>query len=407
MRHVAILGLLIGMGGCAAGESAGGFAFSEDVEFLRKHTDVVILKGDAPQAQVAVAPGYQGRVMTSTLAGEGGKSFGWINRKFILAGQTGTEFDNFGGEDRFWLGPEAGQFGLYFKPGAEQVPENWFTPPAFNDFQFDEVTTSDRQVRLTKHGMTVGNALGTEFRVDVDRVISVLSAADVKKAIGLAVPEGVKHVAYQSRNANTNAPPDTWKRDTGLLSIWILGQYAPAPKGIAIVPYVAGDEGRRGPVVNGDYFDPVPPERLRVTPETILFKTDGRRRGKIGVGPRRCRSAIGSYDAGNNVLTVVQYTFTRQSSYVNSLWGVPQKDPYAGDVVNSYNDGPLEPGGPPLHGGFFELETSSHADELQVHQSIEHVHRTMHFQGPPEVLQTIAAKALDADLDEIRREFGL
>ena len=43
-------------------------------------------------------------------------------------------------------------------------------------------------------------------------------------------------------------------------------------------------------------------------------------------------------------------------SYVNGQWG-PQEDPFAGDVINSYNDGPVEDGS--IMGPFYEIETSS------------------------------------------------
>lgn len=49
-------------------------AFWEDVEFLRKRTDVVMLKND--EQHVAVVPQYQGHVMTSTTAVESGPSYG-------------------------------------------------------------------------------------------------------------------------------------------------------------------------------------------------------------------------------------------------------------------------------------------------------------------------------------------
>jgi hypothetical protein len=390
-----------------ADSGSGGFTFSADVDFLGNHTDVLVLSGDTPAARVAVAPKYQGRVMTSTLAGPSGTSFGWINRKFVTAGKTGTEFDNYGGEDRLWFGPEAGPFGLFFKPGDKQTPDVWFTPPAFNDFHFDAVNRQGNRVRMTKRGMTLSNVAGTSFTLDVEREITVLSGEELNAAIHMPVPDGVRYVAYQSRNVMRNAGPDTWRRDGGLPSIWILGQYAPAPKGVAIVPYVAGDESKLGPVANGNYFDPVPPDRLKVTPKTVLFKTDGQQRGKIGVGPKRCRSSVGSYDAGGDNLTVVQLSFTHQRWYVSSLWETPQKAPFGGDVINCYNDGPLRPGEPPLHGGFYELETSSHADELQVHQEIEHVHRTIHFHGPRAALQPLAAKTLNADLDAVCAAFGL
>ena len=64
------------------------------------------------------------------------------------------------------------------------------------------------------------------------------------------------------------------------------------------------------------------------------------------------------------MLTIVQYSRpTDATTYVNSMWEM-QKEPYKGDVINSYNDGPPAPGKPPL-GPFYELETSSPALSLQ------------------------------------------
>ena len=40
--------------------------FAQDVEFLRRHTDLVVLSDKSGAAQVAVAPAWQGRVMTTT-----------------------------------------------------------------------------------------------------------------------------------------------------------------------------------------------------------------------------------------------------------------------------------------------------------------------------------------------------
>ena len=88
------------------------FNFGEDVAFLKKHTEVVVLRqGDAA---VAVAPAYQGRVMTSSATGDTGTSYGWLNYKLIqqgvlkgeaAAGKLESKIHVFGGEERFWLGP--------------------------------------------------------------------------------------------------------------------------------------------------------------------------------------------------------------------------------------------------------------------------------------------------------------
>src|SRR4051812_8627811 len=82
---------------------------------LKQHTTVIVL-ADRSGAQVIVAPEYQGRVMTSTTGNPNAPGFGWIGRDAIAAGKRQPHMNVFGGEDRFWLGPEGGQYGLYFKP---------------------------------------------------------------------------------------------------------------------------------------------------------------------------------------------------------------------------------------------------------------------------------------------------
>jgi len=81
------------------------------------------------------------------------------------------------------------------------------------------------------------------------------------------------------------------------------------------------------------------------------------------------------------------------------MWEV-QKDPYKGDVINSYNDGAPKPGAKPL-GPFYELETSSPAAALAPGQSLTHVNRTFHFVGPEESLDKIALAVLGTGLKEI------
>lgn len=58
--------------------------FGEDVAFLKKHTEVLVLR--QADAAVAVAPAYQGRVMPSSANGDNGTSYGWLNYKLIQQG---------------------------------------------------------------------------------------------------------------------------------------------------------------------------------------------------------------------------------------------------------------------------------------------------------------------------------
>ncbi len=102
--------------------------FQEDMEFLQRYGPVQILEGPNG-SRAALSAQYQGRVMTSAVD-YNGASLGWINRRFIASRRTGTQFDNYGGEDRFWLGPEGGQYGLYFSKGSAFEFSHWQVPGA-------------------------------------------------------------------------------------------------------------------------------------------------------------------------------------------------------------------------------------------------------------------------------------
>jgi len=82
-----------------------------------------------------------------------------------------------------------------------------------------------------------------------------------------------------------------------------------------------------------------------------------------------------------------------------------QKEPFAGDVANSYNDGPASPGAAPM-GPFYELESSSPALALKPGLSFTHVHTTFHFQGPVDDLNAIALRVLNVTLAQISRAFN-
>ena len=111
--------------------------FGEDVRFLSEHVRTVVLGNDAQGPRVAVVPAYQGRVMTSTATGDQGTSFGWINYEHIASGENSPHINVYGGEERFWLGPEGGQFSIFFPPGAEFNLEHWQTPALIDTEPFD------------------------------------------------------------------------------------------------------------------------------------------------------------------------------------------------------------------------------------------------------------------------------
>lgn len=383
--------------------------YEDDLKFLARYTNVLELT-DGHQARVAICPEYQGRVMTSTCAGLRGPSFGWINREFIAAHTKDPHFNNYGGEDRFWLAPEGGQFALWFAPGSEQTLDTWFTPPALNDGHFRVISSRREPFYRLGRQILLSNASNTQFDLNVTRTVRLLRTSGFAGLFGSEAAEvlgggGVRMVGFETVNRIANRGP-TMSREKGLVSIWVLGMFRPSPETVIIVPYRSGDEAELGPVVQSDYFGEVPPQRLKVTPKAVLLRGDGNYRSKIGVSPRRVLPVAGSIDFGGGVLTLVHFSLPEKPEanlYVNNTWMLPQENPYEGDAVNSYNDGPPEPGAESL-GGFYELESLSPARPLGRGESLSHHHRTFHVQGDPAALARLAKIVLGVELDEVREQ---
>jgi hypothetical protein len=106
------------------------------------------------------------------------------------------------------------------------------------------------------------------------------------------------------------------------------------------------------------------------------------------------------FDFEHNVLTIVLPEIHKQADYVNSKWEI-QKQPYKGDVINSYNDGPLEDGN--QMGPFFEIESSSPALQLKKGETAGYKQTTLHLQGNYNSLRQLTKKILNIDLDDIKK----
>ncbi len=408
-----VWGLIWGLAGCAApGERAlvtmeestkVDPTFSDDLRFLREHKEVILLSDSSSGAQVAVVPDYQGRVMTSTARGSSGSSFGWVNRELIASGELQPQINAFGGEDRFWLGPEGGQFSIFFKRGDPFDLEHWQTPAVIDSHSYQVVEQDDRRI-VFRHQAEVVNYSGGHFQIQIDRVIRLLDRETVSGLIG-RVGSDASMVAYQSINTITNRGSEDWTKEKGLLSIWNLGMFKASPTTTVIIPYKKGPEEELGPVVNAAYFGEVPKDRLVVTDGHIFFKADGAFRSKIGVLPERSKGISGSYDWKAGVVTIVPFDQpSGLRDYVNSMWEL-QEEPYRGDVINSYNDGPPSPGARSL-GPFYEIETSSPAALRPAGESLSHTHTTIHFVGSVSTLDPILQESLGVNASSIRHVFG-
>ncbi len=378
--------------------------FGSDLNFLKKYNMVIVLSDADGKSQVAVVPAYQGRVMTSTARGEKGISFGWVNRKLISTRKFQQHMNAFGGEDRFWLGPEGGQYSIFFKKNDPFDLDHWFTPAAIDTESFDVVRFNPSSV-LFRKDIALTNYSGTTFNLEVQREVRLSNPEILLRKFGVEPPKGVATTGYESVNTVKNTGSDAWVKETGLLSIWILGMFNASSKATIVIPLADSANGKQmEEVLNDKYFGKVPPDRLVVLNNVIYFKADAKYRSKIGVKPQFSKPVLGSYDDENKVLTIVHFTLPEGvKDYVNSMWEL-QKDPYNGDTINAYNDGVPKPGAKQM-GKFYELESSSPALALKPGESATHVHQTVHIQGSEKDLDTIAQAILGTNLKNIKTAF--
>jgi len=413
LKHIAAVMSLVFLIGCSSSvnkppkemkNSIPKGKYGYDVAFFQeKKIEIIELKDDQSKACLLIVPGYQGRVMTSTVDGDDGASFGWINYKFIESGKISSQFNPYGGEERLWLGPEGGPFSIYFKRGSEQVFSNWVVPKEIDTEPFEVVSKSQDKVSFRRN-FELTNASGTKLTIGIDRSVRLLNAAETELALGLLIDTSLAFVGYESENILTNRGQNDWTEQSGALSVWMLAMFNPSPGGVVFIPYKKGSVEESGSIVSDDYFGKVPSDRLIIKDGIIFFKTDGKYRSKIGISPERALPYCGSYDPEKQVLTLLWYSAPdKPSRYVNSKWG-DQAFPFKGDVVNSYNDGPVADGS--IMGPFYEIESSSPAALLTAGSRITHSQRIFHFTGSEEKLSKITEKLFGQNLEEIIKTFN-
>lgn len=376
-------------------------SFGYDLAFLKKEdSGVVVLKAGNGQNEVLVSPKYQAKVFTSTARGAGGQSFGWVNYK-AFSGAPDAHMNAYGGENRFWLGPEGGKYSLFFKPGTKMVFDNWVTPAPF-DTQPWEVASQADTTSVTLHkDMTLENYRGTQLAIGVDRTITILGKETIADRLGLQPGDSVAAVGYQSDNVITNKGNFDWTEKTGMPCIWILDMFNPSAKTVIVIPFhPLTAKGQQ--VATTNYFGEIPPDRIRYTDSVLYFKADGKSRGKLGLSPMRAKGVAGSYDPDHHVITVLSCDIDPNGRYLNQEWDTV-KAVFSGDAQNAYNDGPLADGS--QMGPFYEMESVSPAAALKAGASLSHSQSVFHFTGPDRELDAISRHLFGVPLDSIRNAF--
>ena len=374
-------------------------SYAYDVDFLKKYTKHVIeLQDENGNAKVLLSADYQGRIMTTTATGDTGMGFGWINYDLIASGKKKKQFNPVGGEERFWIGPEGGQFSIYFQPGDSFTIKNWQVPPVIDTATYDLLRADKSQVVFSKKA-SLRNYSGTIFDIKIERKISLLNKDQLGPKLNISIPDSIHFVGFETENRIQNIGKNDWTKEKGLLSIWLLGMFTPSPTTLVIIPFHPRSDASSS-FITKNYFGEIPPSRLSIGDSVLFFSCDGKFRSKIGLSPVIAKPIAGSFDFQKNILTIIIPEIKNNAPYVNSKWEM-QKEPFRGDVINSYNDGPLADGS--QLGFFYEIESSSPALELKKGETGEYRETTCHFQGDYQALRQLALQLLGVDLDKSKR----
>jgi hypothetical protein len=373
--------------------------FCQSVDLIASSGGVpIVLRHPATSAALAVAPDLVGRAMCSTFDAKAGKANGWINHEALQKGKVDPVFNNFGGEERFWFAPEGGPFGLMFGR-KKSAFENYTVQDGMSSLSYQVVDNDDQFVSM-KAEMSLRNGSDTQFSLRVERRISLIASCPYASEI----PGPVESVAFQSDNIVTNVGASPWSRKNGTLAMWCLGQFVEHPRLSVIVPIrPAVGVLPSSPTVD-EYFKDFclggsfPSDRRLSFDDYVLLKADGRVRGKIGVKKEHATGRLGSYNPNDDHLIIVDHDFYPELEYAAGYWR-SYDDPFNGDALSVYIDGPQEAGGP--DGFSYELETMSPALFLPPGESFAYRNRTFHLRASRKAIGMVCKRFLKADIEKM------
>ncbi len=373
--------------------------FSEAQELLNDTGNrAIVLSGRGTPGAVLIAPSLVGRVLCSTFNCAKGTANGWINELAIRRGKTDPVFNNFGGEERIWFAPEGGPFGLMFGR-KESKFANYCVQPGMSTVEYqvsDECSVSV----LLEADFALQSAVGTVFNIHVQRRISAFESCPYAMEIG----GRMEIVGFQTENTVTNTGAE-WERSGGTVALWCLGQFLEHPHLCVIVPVYSVADPEASPATVDDYFKDFciggnfPSNRRVDYGKFVLLNADGAVRGKVGIKRDRATGRLGSYNPDDRHLIIVDHDFYPGLDYAAGYWR-QYDDPFDGDALSVYIDGPEQVGG--SLGVSYELETMSPALFLGPNQSFIYRNRTFHLRSDDaSVVEQVCRQSLGVPLDQL------
>ena len=377
--------------------------FKDLIQLLQDtNTSPAVLVGKHPGRRVVCAPALVGRVMSCTFDSAAGDALGWIEQDAISGKRSDPVFNNFGGEERIWFGPEGSQFGLHFA-SRELKLSDYRVQAAMSSQPYELVPSRIEGTQAVMQArVELSNLAGTTFHLQVRRVVSIVESCPFSLGAG----EKVECVGFQSETTVTNVSSDAIRPETGLLSCWTPGLHPGSRGCVIVIPFSKGSNEELGPPIREDYIPYICPHSKLVAgswclaDEYAAFKSDGNCRAKVSVARKRAVNRLGSYNVETHELIINQFDLYAELPYVGAYWRtLSASELLDGEAVSCYIDGPDENGA----GGsnFYELETLSPALALAPGEEFTHRNRVFHLRGDARWIDAIAQRALRANLEAV------
>ena len=97
----------------------------------------------------------------------------------------------------------------------------------------------------------------------------MLDKNTIEKKLNIIIPSDVHYVAYQSSNEIKNTGNEAWKKDSGLLSIWLLGMMNPTPQTKVIIPFLPKPGATS--YITDDYFGKISWQQVAGERQRLIF----------------------------------------------------------------------------------------------------------------------------------------
>jgi hypothetical protein len=275
----------------------------------------MVLEFQRDGAECALCPDMGGRVFAEVCR----LSMHRIDLECVV--RPDRPFNNFGGGN-FWPAPEGGKFAFNYR-GNE-----WYVQECINKQPFEIVSRTEDSGLLRKH-ITLVNRAGTRVDTLMKRELKLLPALP-------PILEGYSirgSLSYQTVDSFEVLSPVS--SDKALIAAWTLEQFQPTESTISFCSVPNPQTA-----INFDFYDH-PGDRVKYHHDAFTYKTDGRRKGQIGVKKAAGATFIGFHDLAQGLLCIRENRSRDGSLYFNMADNDQPSGPFsAADNYSIFNSDP-------------------------------------------------------------------